>query len=265
MHLREIPEPDISQIPDGRGVKVKVLRVGVDGTDKEINAAEYGAAPPGDDYLVTGHESFGQVVEVGRREADRDLVVLPGIAEVGRRDDASPLLWHALLGERLEPLPCELVDDAARLGGVDVLPVAGVAAGEIVAQVRQQHAEIFVRRLLERNNLELTMVGGDRFLAVSRLLEFHGEVAIRALVVGVEFDLLAERADGLGVIIHARVGLSQVIPAFFEIRILIDGSLQHINGAAIILALERFDSGFVKLGRGAFDPAGAWDVPQTVN
>ena len=52
-------------MPDGRGVLVKVLRVGVDGTDKEINAAEYGAAPPGYDFLVTGHESFGQVVEVG--------------------------------------------------------------------------------------------------------------------------------------------------------------------------------------------------------
>src|SRR6266496_6523496 len=65
MHLRNIPEPEVSDVPDGRGVKVKVLRVGVDGTDKEINAAEYGAAPPGDDYLITGHESFGQVVAVG--------------------------------------------------------------------------------------------------------------------------------------------------------------------------------------------------------
>jgi threonine dehydrogenase-like Zn-dependent dehydrogenase len=65
IHLREIPEPTVSSVPDGRGVKIKVLRVGVDGTDKEINAAEYGAAPAGDDYLVTGHESFGQVVEVG--------------------------------------------------------------------------------------------------------------------------------------------------------------------------------------------------------
>src|ERR671939_1575316 len=65
MHLREIPEPQLSDIPDGRGVKVKVVRVGVDGTDKELNAAEYGAAPDGDEYLVTGHESFGQVVEVG--------------------------------------------------------------------------------------------------------------------------------------------------------------------------------------------------------
>src|SRR6266498_4090109 len=65
IHLREIPEPKVTDVPDGRGVLVKVIRVGVDGTDKEINAAEYGAAPPGDDYLVTGHESFGQVVEVG--------------------------------------------------------------------------------------------------------------------------------------------------------------------------------------------------------
>jgi len=65
IHLREIPRPSVTDIPDGRGVLVKVLRVGVDGTDKEINAAEYGAAPPGDDFLVTGHESFGQVLEVG--------------------------------------------------------------------------------------------------------------------------------------------------------------------------------------------------------
>ncbi|MDH5332350.1 MAG: alcohol dehydrogenase catalytic domain-containing protein, partial [Thermoleophilia bacterium] len=70
IHLREIPEPQVTDVPDGRGVLVKVLRVGVDGTDKEINAAEYGAAPPGDDYLVTGHESFGQVVEVGPNVPD---------------------------------------------------------------------------------------------------------------------------------------------------------------------------------------------------
>src|SRR4051795_6363925 len=65
MHLREIPEPSVEDVPDGRGVKVRVLRVGVDGTDREINAAEYGAAPKGDDFLITGHESLGRVVEVG--------------------------------------------------------------------------------------------------------------------------------------------------------------------------------------------------------
>jgi glucose 1-dehydrogenase len=65
IHLREVPRPSHDDVPDGRGVLVRVLRVGVDGTDKEIDAAEYGAAPPGDDYLILGHESFGVVEAVG--------------------------------------------------------------------------------------------------------------------------------------------------------------------------------------------------------
>jgi glucose 1-dehydrogenase len=65
VHLAELPKPSLEDVPRGRGVLVKVLRVGVDGTDKEINAAEYGAAPEGYDFLVTGHESFGQVEAVG--------------------------------------------------------------------------------------------------------------------------------------------------------------------------------------------------------
>src|SRR6185295_18795115 len=65
MHLGRLPKPSVDDVPGGRGVLVKVLRVGVDGTDKEINAAEYGMAPPGYDFLVTGHESFGRVEAVG--------------------------------------------------------------------------------------------------------------------------------------------------------------------------------------------------------
>jgi threonine dehydrogenase-like Zn-dependent dehydrogenase len=65
VHLAELDKPAISDVPDGRGVLVKVLRVGVDGTDKEINAAEYGRAPEGYEFLVIGHEGFGQVEAVG--------------------------------------------------------------------------------------------------------------------------------------------------------------------------------------------------------
>jgi threonine dehydrogenase-like Zn-dependent dehydrogenase len=65
VHLAELPKPSVNDVPDGRGVLVKVLRVGVDGTDKEINTAKYGAAPKGYDSLVTGHESFGRVEAVG--------------------------------------------------------------------------------------------------------------------------------------------------------------------------------------------------------
>src|SRR5438876_7061159 len=65
VHVADLPKPSLDQVPNGRGVLVKILRVGVDGTDKEINAAEYGMAPPGFDYLIIGHESFGIVEEVG--------------------------------------------------------------------------------------------------------------------------------------------------------------------------------------------------------
>ena len=65
MHLAELPKPALDSVPDGRGVLVRLLRCGVDGTDKEINAAEYGKAPAGYDFLVTGHENFGQVEAVG--------------------------------------------------------------------------------------------------------------------------------------------------------------------------------------------------------
>ena len=65
IHLREAPRPSLDDVPGGRGVLVRVLRVGVDGTDKEINAAEYGAPPPGDEYLILGHESLGRVEAVG--------------------------------------------------------------------------------------------------------------------------------------------------------------------------------------------------------
>jgi threonine dehydrogenase-like Zn-dependent dehydrogenase len=65
VHLAELEKPSLSDVPDGRGVLVRVLRVGVDGTDKEINAAEYGAAPDGYSFLVVGHEGFGQVEAVG--------------------------------------------------------------------------------------------------------------------------------------------------------------------------------------------------------
>src|SRR5437764_8911916 len=70
MHREEVQEPKVTDIEGGRGVLVKVLRVGVDGTDKEINEAKYGQAPDGYRFLITGHENFGQVMEVGPNVPD---------------------------------------------------------------------------------------------------------------------------------------------------------------------------------------------------
>jgi glucose 1-dehydrogenase len=48
-------------------VKLRMLEAGVCGTDKEICAFEYGTPPSGSEQLVIGHESLGEVVEVGRK------------------------------------------------------------------------------------------------------------------------------------------------------------------------------------------------------
>jgi threonine dehydrogenase-like Zn-dependent dehydrogenase len=65
VHLTDVPKPSLDDVKDGHGVLVKVLKVGVDATDREINDALYGNAPPGDNHLVIGHESFGIVEAVG--------------------------------------------------------------------------------------------------------------------------------------------------------------------------------------------------------
>jgi glucose 1-dehydrogenase len=46
-------------------VKVRMLEVGICGTDKDICAFQYGTPPPNSDSLIIGHESLAQVVEVG--------------------------------------------------------------------------------------------------------------------------------------------------------------------------------------------------------
>lgn len=59
-------------------VKVRILDVGVCGTDREICAMDYGTPPDGSEHLVIGHESLGEVVEVGpavSRVRPGDLVV----------------------------------------------------------------------------------------------------------------------------------------------------------------------------------------------
>lgn len=65
VHLRDVPRPRLEDVPDGRGVRVRMLRAGLCGTDADLAAGEYGIAPDDSDYLVLGHETLGRVVEVG--------------------------------------------------------------------------------------------------------------------------------------------------------------------------------------------------------
>jgi glucose 1-dehydrogenase len=59
-------------------VLLRMLDVGICGTDKEICSFEYGTPPPGDDHLVIGHESLAEIVAAGtavERFRPGDLVV----------------------------------------------------------------------------------------------------------------------------------------------------------------------------------------------
>lgn len=60
--LVDHPEPVLKTATD---VKVRVLETGICGTDREICSFAYGEPPPGDDYLILGHEALGEVTESG--------------------------------------------------------------------------------------------------------------------------------------------------------------------------------------------------------
>ena len=81
--LTDMPEPPAADGP----VLVQARAIGICGTDLEIINGEYGWAPPGQERLIIGHESLGQVAEAapGSGFAAGDLVV-----GVVRRPDPVP-------------------------------------------------------------------------------------------------------------------------------------------------------------------------------
>jgi len=81
--VTEVPDPD----PAYGDLLVQGLALGVCGTDREIADGDFGAAPPGRDVLVLGHESLGRVLEApeGSGFSAGDLV-----AGVVRRPDPEP-------------------------------------------------------------------------------------------------------------------------------------------------------------------------------
>jgi threonine dehydrogenase-like Zn-dependent dehydrogenase len=89
--LVDVPPPD-----PGTGVLlVRGRAVGICGTDIEIIEGGYGEAPPGQDHLILGHESLGEVIEAapGSGFTPGDLVV-----GVVRRPDPEPC-DHCAIGQ----------------------------------------------------------------------------------------------------------------------------------------------------------------------
>ena len=163
LYLGELPAPGVDEVPDGRGVLVKVLRVGLDGTDKEIQAGEYGAPPPGYDFLVPGHEGFGVVEQVGSKVTELvpgDFVVAnvrhPGSSPydaIGMQDMSTDddyrehgiNLLHGFLTEYYVDTPDLLMRIPASLREVGVLtePMTVVEKGVLQAYAIQRRLRIW--------------------------------------------------------------------------------------------------------------------------
>jgi threonine dehydrogenase-like Zn-dependent dehydrogenase len=88
------PKPNsLSQVnlaepgPSEGAVLVQTLAVGICGTDIEIVRGDYGEPPPGEDFLILGHESLGKVLE-----APRDSALAPGdfVVAMVRHPDPVP-------------------------------------------------------------------------------------------------------------------------------------------------------------------------------
>lgn len=166
VHLTELPRPNLEGSPDGRGVLVKVLRVGLCGTDREINHAEYGIAPPGYNFLVLGHENLGAVEQVGPQVtelAPGDYVVAmvrrPGHSPydaIGRPDLTTDDIYyehgisrlHGFLTEYYLDAPDYLVRVPGGLKGVGVLlePTSIVEKGIDQAHEIQRRLRIWQPR-----------------------------------------------------------------------------------------------------------------------
>lgn len=87
LHLRDLPLPTLEQVPGDRGVRLRMVRVGLCGTDADLAAGEYGRAPEGADHLVIGHESLARVVETGSavgEEVQRGQLVVIAIRRPGQ-------------------------------------------------------------------------------------------------------------------------------------------------------------------------------------
>jgi threonine dehydrogenase-like Zn-dependent dehydrogenase len=86
---RDDPTPRVVEVSEPEAepgeVTVRVLRVGIDGTDHEVIAGNHGGFPAGSDHMVLGHEAVGVVEDSGDSELAPGQLVVPTV----RRPPAS--------------------------------------------------------------------------------------------------------------------------------------------------------------------------------
>lgn len=212
VHLVDIPKPELSSVENGRGVLVKVLQVGVDATDREINDGLYGDAPEGSDFLVIGHEVFGKVIEVGehvKKVKPGDYVACtvrrPGTSiydHIGRNDITSEEVYferginlrHGYLTEFFVDEEEYFVRVPGGLKHVGVLaePASVVAKGIEQANLAQQRLQVWQPRTA------FVMGSGQIGLLATMMLSLRGYDVFTFARGKAEGNLKAEIADAYG-------------------------------------------------------------------
>jgi glucose 1-dehydrogenase len=71
----DVPEPE----PGEGEALVRTLRVGIDGTDREVMGGGHGEFPEGEEYLILGHEAVGVVEEPNGTGFEAGDVVVPTV------------------------------------------------------------------------------------------------------------------------------------------------------------------------------------------
>jgi threonine dehydrogenase-like Zn-dependent dehydrogenase len=194
--LADVAEPS----PEEGAVLVQTLALGVCGTDLEILRGDYGTPPPGDDYLILGHESLGRVLEApsGCGFTKNDLVVgivrqpdpvpCPNCA-VGEWDMCKNGLYtehgikqlHGFGRERFRSPPERLVKVDAALETLGVL----LEPASVVAKAWEHIERIGSRARWEPNRVLVTGAGPIGLLA-----------ALMGRQRGLEVDVLDRVTDG---------------------------------------------------------------------
>lgn len=211
VHLAELPRPQVQDVPNGRGVLVRVLQVGVDATDKEINEGLYGAAPEGSDFLVLGHEAFGIVEEVG----DQVTHVRPGdyvactvrrpggsiYDRIGRNDITSEAVYYERGINLLHGYLTEyFVDDAEYVVRIPVgLKPIGVLAepASVVAKAIEQAYLAQQRLQVWKPRLAFVMGAGQIGLLATMMLKLRG-LEVHTFARGPRPCLKSEIVDAFG-------------------------------------------------------------------
>jgi glucose 1-dehydrogenase len=152
----EAADPEVTS----GGALVKVVNVGVDGTDSELLQGLYGEAPPGSDFLITGHESLGRVVQA----PEGTLAAGQLVVAIVRRPDPVPCAncaageWdmclngqytergikgaHGFLAEHYVEEPRYLVALPERLVGVGMLLEPMTVVEKALEQIKRIQARL---------------------------------------------------------------------------------------------------------------------------